>query len=221
MTFATIFDVDGVLVDSYQAHFDSYRLLGQELGLTMSPEQFDTHFGRTTRETIAAVWPQRGFCEEEIRALDDRKELLFRSLLSDHFPVMEGASELLEQLHVAGWQLAVGSSGPPENVALVMDQVDRQNRIRVRVTGRDVTRGKPDPQVFLMAAERLGVPPECCLVVEDAAAGVTAASAANMATVGLVSTGRTRDELSAADLVVGSLCELSVDTLKKMVLTPS
>ena len=134
---------------------------------------------------------------------------------------MEGASELLEQLHVAGWQLAVGSSGPPENVALVMDQVDRQNRIRVRVTGRDVTRGKPDPQVFLMAAERLGVPPECCLVVEDAAAGVTAASAANMATVGLVSTGRTRDELSAADLVVGSLCELSVDTLKKLVPTPS
>ena len=84
------------------------------------------------------------------------------------------------------------------------------------VTGADVTRGKPDPQVFLTAAERLGLPPQRCVVVEDAQPGVAAAKAAGMAAVGLVSTGRRRAELAAADLVVDALAELSPASLRRL-----
>ena len=214
-----IFDVDGVLVDSYAAHFLSYQMLGQEQGLSINANQFATYFGRTTRETLAEVWQERGFNESEIADLDTRKEKLFREILVKEFPAMEGAGELVDALHNAGFRLAVGSSGPPENVALIVKQLGREHLFHSRVTGIDVIRGKPDPQVFLIAAERLGLSPHHCLVIEDAAVGITAAATANMATVGLVSTGRTQDELATADLVVDSLRELNPIVIRQLIET--
>ena len=212
-----IFDVDGVLVDSYAAHYLSYQLLGNEHDLSINASQFAEHFGRTTRETLADLWQQRGFSDSEIAELDARKEALFREIMDKEFPAMDGVGELLDALHSAGYRLAVGSSGPPENVALVMQKLGRENLFHGRVTGTDVIRGKPDPQVFLIAAERLGLNPRDCLVIEDAAAGIAAAATASMATIGLVSTGRTRDELAAADLVVDSLRKLNPQVIQRLI----
>ena len=85
------------------------------------------------------------------------------------------------------------------------------------VTGSDVTRGKPDPQVFLLAAGRLGIPPARCAVVEDAPPGIAAAKAAGMTAVGLASTGRTRQSLAAADLVVDALAELTPERIRDLI----
>ena len=212
-----IFDVDGVLVDSYEAHFQSYQKLGDEHQLQMTRADFFHYFGRTTRETIVELWQHRKFSDEQVTALDDRKETLYREILKKDFPEMAGSCELIDRLAAVGFQLAVGSSGPPENVTLVVRQLKREKLFAVQVTGSDVTRGKPDPQVFLIAAKRMGVSPIHCLVIEDASAGIVAARAARMATVGLVSTGHNRDELSAADLSVHSLQELSVNMLQELV----
>ena len=114
-------------------------------------------------------------------------------------------------------KLAVGSSGPPENVELVLEQLGAKHLFGATVTARDVTRGKPDPQVFLVAAARLGVPPERCAVVEDAPLGVAAANAAGMASIGLASTGRTVESLLAAELVVGSLDKLSPQVIGELI----
>lgn len=122
---------------------------------------------------------------------------------------MPGARGLLHRLRDAGIATAVGSSGPPENVALTLDRLGARSLLAAVVTGRDVSRGKPDPQVFLLAAQRLGIPPHRCVVVEDAALGIAAAKRAAMASVGLVSTGRTAEMLSHADLVVRSLDKLT------------
>ena len=207
-TLGVIFDVDGVLVDSFNAHFRSYQLLGREYGLQMTAADFATYFGRTTRETIVELWSCKEFSADQIAIMDQEKETLYRQQLMMEFPSMDGAIELIDSLSTAGFKLAVGSSGPPENVATVLTQLCREDKFKVRVTGEDVTRGKPDPQVFEIAARRLNLTESACLVVEDAAAGVAAAKSANMAVIGLVSTGRTRDELAAADLVVDSLTEL-------------
>jgi len=206
---AVIFDMDGVLVDSYHAHFKSWQALAAEEGLAISEADFASQFGRTSREIIAVYWGHGSYTEREIAELDDRKEAHFRRVLEADFPVMPGATDLLRSLDDAGFALAVGSSGPPANVELVLDRLGNRSLFRAVVTGRDVTRGKPDPQVFLVAAERLGVPPGRCAVVEDAAPGVEAANAAGMASVGLASTARTRESLAQADLVVDSLAELS------------
>ncbi len=206
---AVIFDMDGVLVDSYQAHYQSWQRAAAAAGRTMSLEEFTASFGRTSREIIAALWPEAVASEADIARLDALKEAAFREILAANFPPMPGVEKLLKSLRAAGFALAIGSSGPPENVALVLDRLGGRALFGAVVNGMDVTRGKPDPQVFLLAAERLGVPPCRCAVVEDAPLGIAAAKAAGMASVGLASTGRARRDLAAADLVVDSLTELS------------
>jgi len=217
MAQAVLFDVDGVLVDSFQAHFRSWFILAEENGFSFTREDFTATFGRTSRDIIAALWPVDHLDAEQIRSLDDRKEALFRGLVAADFPSMDGAAELIDALLAAGFLLAVGSSGPPENINLVLERLGRAEAFGAVVTGMDVTAGKPDPQVYLLAAERLNVEPSCCAVVEDAPAGIAAARAANMASVGLASTGRTIQELRQADLVVRSLRELTPQVIHELI----
>ncbi len=215
---AVIFDVDGVLADSYRAHFESWRLLARELGFELSEAAFAETFGRTSRDIIRLFRRGENPDEAELRRLDDRKEALYRELVAERFPAMDGARELVDSLAREGIRIAVGSSGPPENVELALDRLGIRPAVRAVVTGRDVTRGKPDPEVFLRAAQRLGAPPSRCAVIEDARAGIEAAKAAGMVAVALVSTGRTSREFadSGADLVVASLRELDPARLRSL-----
>ena len=214
---AVIFDMDGVLVDSYAAHQESWQRLAVERGYQLTPQDFAATFGRTSREIIQQLWGDARLSVQEIAALDDLKEEYYRDVVRRDFPAMDGAVELIDALTAAQIRLAVGSSGPPENVELVLDKFERTEQFTAVVTGVDVTRGKPDPQVFQVASERLDLPPSKCVVVEDAPAGIVAAQAAGMKCVGLASTGRTTDELSAADLVVGSLREVTPQTFLDLV----
>ncbi len=204
---AVIFDVDGVLVDSYRPHFESWRRMLAELGEEFTEETFRGTFGRTNRDIFADLFGDK-YSDAEVVAAADRKEALYREIIRADFPAIDGAAELIDALADADFLLGVGSSGPPENVALTMECLGCDKKIAARVTGVDVERGKPDPQVFQLAAERLGVAPHQCVVVEDATVGVAAAKAAEMACVALTGTA-TREQLDEADLVVDSLRELN------------
>jgi beta-phosphoglucomutase len=215
--YAAIFDMDGVLVDTYQAHYRSWLELARGEGLDFSEEDFSQTFGWTSREVIARLWGGRRFSQSRIAAMDTEKEAAFRRVIQEEVPLMPGAVALLESLRREGFRLAVGSSAPPENVELVLDWRDLRALFDAVITGADVARGKPDPQVFQLAAQRLGVAPAGCVVIEDAPAGLAAAAAAGMARVGLISTGRTREALADADLVVASLGELSPEVLRGLI----
>lgn len=206
---AVIFDVDGVLIDSYWPHFQSWQRIAGHWGIDYSESAFAVGFGRTSREIIAEDWGLSDLSPEVISRIDDEKEAAYREIVADDFPAMPGASDLIRQLYDSGIAVAVGSSGPPDNVALAIEQLEIAPYLSAKVTGRDVTHGKPDPQIFLLAAERLGTEPELCVVVEDAPAGVEAAHRAGMACVGFPSTGRTPQDVAAAELVISSLTELS------------
>jgi beta-phosphoglucomutase len=212
---AVLFDIDGVLVDSYGAHWRSWQSLGARYGFTRTEHEFAQTFGRTSREILAELG--LGLSAQQVTELSAEKESLYRDLIREHLPIMPGALELIDALTAAGYRLAVASSGPPKNVEFVMEKLGRRSSFGAEVSGADVVRGKPDPQVFLVAAERLGVAPRRCAVVEDAAAGIAAANAAGMTSIGLVSQGRTRDELQAADMVVHRLAELSPETIRKRI----
>ena len=214
---AVIFDMDGVLVDSYRAHAQSWQVMAAEWGCTMTRAQFDATFGRTSREIIAALWPDGRYGEEEVAAMDARKEAAFRRILAADFRPMPGVERLLHGLFESGVPMAVGSSGPPENVDLVLGLLGKRPWFAGIVTGMDVTRGKPDPQVFLLAAQRLGVPPQRCVVVEDAPLGIRAAKAAGMAAVGLASTGRAPWMLAEGDRVTATLESLSPRVLRGLI----
>lgn len=206
-----ICDLDGVLVDSYQAHLRSWVTMAREHGLDITEAEFARTFGQTSREVIARYWGR----DVDAAALDARKEGLYREAIQACFPVMDGAVALLDALAAAGFRLAVGSSAPPENVALSLRLLGRADAFDATVTGRDVTRGKPNPQVFLLAAERLGLPPARCVVIEDAPVGVAAARAAGMPVIALVGTAEPA-ALADADLVVASLREVDVATVVRL-----
>jgi beta-phosphoglucomutase len=212
---AVIFDVDGVLTDSYLPHFRSWVRMFGEQGIEFTEDAFRRTFGRTNRDILTTLYPGQ-LSDEQLRDWGERKEQLYRDIISHEFEPMPGAIELIDGLHAAGFKLAVGSSGPPENIRLTLEKMGRADKIDAAVTGADVTRGKPDPQVFLLAAERLGVLPAQYAVIEDAPQGIEAANRAGMASIALTGTA-TNDELAHARLVVENLGALSPQRIVEVI----
>ncbi len=214
---AVIFDLDGVLVDSYAAHLASWRRIYEDLGWRLSDKEFASSFGRTTREILQSRWPpDMPLDDSTLQELNVRKERLYREIAAEDFPVMPGAVPLLRSLHRQGIRLAVGSSAPVENVTLSLQHVDPDQLVDVAITGDDVTLGKPHPQVFQLAAGRLSVASQNCVVVEDAPAGIEAAHRAGMKCIGMLSRGRTPQALSAADWQVDHLSQITPELLHRL-----
>jgi beta-phosphoglucomutase len=205
-----IFDMDGVLIDSAEPHLESWRRLAEECGGSVTREQFAATFGRQNRDIIPILFGE--VSEDRTQVLSERKEEIYRDLVRERPPIVPGAVELVCGLKEAGAGLAVGSSGPMANVKLVVGAMGVGELISVIVSGDDVSRGKPDPQVFTVACERLGLAPGRCVVVEDAPAGVTAARAAGARAVAILMH-HPADAFDGADLIVDRLGDLSVKQL--------
>ncbi len=182
-----IFDMDGVLVDSGPPHQESWRILAHRHGITLSDEAFLQTFGMSSREIVRLIWGDR-ISDAAAREIDDQKEVVYRELISGRVPLSAGVAETLAALSAAGYRLAVGTSGPPENVELVLRETGLADYFVATVNGFDVPRGKPAPDIFLKAAERAGLTPVECVVIEDAPVGVLAGVAAGMRVIGYTGT---------------------------------
>ncbi len=213
--YGVIFDMDGVLVDSYDAHFISWQRLAEAHGLIITEAEFAAEFGRTTREIIRDLWGDH-IADADVDGCDRLKEEFYREILQEHFPEMVGEAQLLTDLADAGFSLAIGSSGPAENVAVCIECMTRGDLISASVNAHDVTHGKPHPEVFLKAAGKLALAPENCLVVEDAPAGIEAARAAGMAVIAITGTAEV-EALAGADLIVDSLTEITPAIVKELI----
>lgn len=211
--YAAIFDLDGTLVDSYDAHFEAWRLISARHGVAVDVDDYYRHFGRRNEDLLRECWLRAGreaLTEQDIQHLDEEKEAAYRELVAEQFPAMSGARELVHALRGAGFRTAVGSSGPPLNVQRAVEGLDLGGAFDAIVTGRDVTHCKPHPECFLLAASKLGISPEKCVVFEDAPAGITAAKAAGMRCVAITSKGHTVQRQSGADMVCATVSEVTV-----------
>ncbi len=216
---AAIFDLDGTLIDTYEAHQAAWRDACARNGIELTPAMFAWSFGRTNPSIIRRFWQDAGRPEPDAETIDrvaDQKESEFRAELVRRFPAMPGVPELMEGLHAAGFGIAIGTSAPRENLDLALRELGVAELVTASVCGPEVAHGKPDPEVFLLAASRLGVDPSRCVVVEDAGAGIDAARAGGMASIGLVSTGRTPEELAHADLVVDRFDRMEVEDFLRL-----
>ncbi len=213
---AVIFDVDGVLVDSYHLHFETWRCTAAERGVEVTEARFAATFGQTNRQVIPSLLGREA-SDEEIRAWGDEKEALYRDLLRERLPAMPCGAELAQALHAAGWAIGIGSSGPPENLAVFRECWPASSLVDAWVSGEDVHHGKPDPEVFLICARRLRVSPKCCIVIEDSIVGLMAARRGGMAPVALAGTAPQEELEQNADLTVESLCELTPERLTGLV----
>lgn len=209
-----IFDMDGVLVDSADAHFRSWQLLMEENGRTVTRDQFAGTFGRQNRDIVPILFgnvsPQR------LQELSQRKEQIYRDLIRDCVPLVRGARELVVALHEAGARLAIGSSGPGENIQLVLQALKAADFFDAVISADQVTRGKPDPQVFELACKGLGLLPHRCVVVEDAPVGVTAAKSAGTKAIAVL-IHHAAGDFPHADLTTSTLADLTVKSIKETV----
>jgi beta-phosphoglucomutase len=210
---AVIWDVDGTLVDTAEMHFAAWERMAGEMGRTFGRDDFAATFGRRNPEIIRFLF-QTEFTDAEVLDIGERKESYYRAAAEAGVDLLPGVRDLLEGLHARGVRQAVGSSAPRGNLDLILRITGSRPYFDAIVGMEDTRRGKPDPEVFLVAAQKLGVPPARCVVLEDAVAGVEAARAGGMKCVAVTFVGHhSPDALKAAgaDRVVKCFTELTAD----------
>jgi beta-phosphoglucomutase len=210
---AVLWDLDGVIIDSAEAHRRAWWRLARELNIPYSDEEFWATFGWRNDAIIPRmVGP---VSPEQTKELADRKEAYFREYIRDIATPLPGAIELLSALHDAGYAQALASSTPIENIELISEVLSLKRYLSVFVSGETVPHGKPAPDLYLKAAAELDVEPKYCLVIEDAVAGVEAAHAGGMRCIAVAGS-RDLPGLRAADLLVRDLTEVSVERIRQL-----
>jgi beta-phosphoglucomutase len=206
---AAIFDLDGTLTDNMPLHWEAYALFMQRHGLPPITDTQRAALDGKRNDQILPVLFQRDLAPDEVTRYADEKEATYRELAASKLQPLPGLDALLDALEARGVPIAVATSAPPANVSFSLAALGLGERVHIIARGDEVTHGKPAPDVFLLAAQRLGVAPEACLVFEDALAGIEAAHAANMACVAVTTT-NSREALQqhgVADIIVGDFVE--------------
>jgi len=210
-----IFDWDGVVIDSSAQHERSWELLAAEIGKPLPEGHFKASFGKKNQEIIPGLlrWSND---PDEIARLGIRKEELYRELVrAQGVRVLPGARELLIALRGTGIPRSVGSSTPRSNLDAIFSATGLGELFDQVVCGDDVKAGKPEPDVFLLAAQKLGLAPADCLVIEDAHVGIAAAHAGGMKVLAVATT-HPLEELTDADAAVDSLVGVTPDRLRQI-----
>lgn len=203
---AILWDLDGVIVSSGRYHYLAYREVLTPLGRDLSEEEYlTTLFGRRNDDILRSVLGP--LPEQKIARLAAAKEAAFRRLVQGRIQPLPGAVDLLRRAREAGLGQAIVSSTPRANIDLIAATLGIEGLLDVIVGEEDVSHGKPDPQGFLLAAQRLGVAPRQCVVIEDAPEGIAAGKAAGARTIAVTTTrppsafaGPTGADLVAPDL---------------------
>lgn len=207
---AVLWDMDGVLVDTFDGHYRAWTRIFAELAHPFTLDDFRRTFGMNNRNIFKTLL-ENPLAEDEFQQLSDRKEVYFREGVRGNTRLLPGAGDWLERFSAAGLKQAVASSAPTENIDVHLDELNIRCYFAEAVSGENLP-GKPDPAVFKRAAELLGVSPADCLVIEDAVPGVEAAKRAGMRCVAVLTT-NPADKLQRADLIIPDLTHLTFEKL--------
>ena len=214
-TKVVIWDMDGVIVDTAPYHFKAWQYVFQKKGVDFTEHDFRRCFGQRN-DTIIRTTLGEDISQSEMDVIASEKEENYRQRVKHNVMPLPGAIELIKLLREHGFAVALASSAPIENIRLVLRALDTEHIFQVIVFGREVSEGKPSPQGFLLAAEKLAIEPKNCIVIEDAIAGVAAAKRAGMHCIAVTNT-HPRESLTEADLVVSTLEAVSVRDLEKLI----
>jgi HAD superfamily hydrolase (TIGR01509 family) len=201
---ALLFDMDGTLAHTREAHADVWVTWAAENGLGVTREQYLANlYGRSNYDAISELMPHLAGKRDEIAAMADVKEAIFRRMVVEgRVPLMAGAAAFIHRAAEWGLPMAVASAAPRENVDVVLEKLGVGEHFEVRVGDRDVARTKPAPDAYLLAAERLRVDPRECVVFEDTRFGLQAGRAAGCRTVAILSQHSEAEVADLADLSV-------------------
>src|SRR6266700_3335057 len=209
---AVLWDMDGTLVDSEDLHWISWKSTLAMDGIFITHRQFLSSFGQRN-DSILPQWLGAEATPERMEKIANAKEELYRRRVRRNgISPLPGVTNWLHRLHQEGWLQAIASAAPRANIDAILEALSATDTFQAIVSAEDVHRGKPDPEVYLTAAARIGVSPDRCIVVEDAVAGVQGARSAGMRSIGVSHNGAHLP----ADVVVESLELLEPDAFEML-----
>jgi beta-phosphoglucomutase family hydrolase len=208
--YAIIWDMDGVLVNTGEYHYQAWKKTFAELDIPFSRNQFRAAFGMNNAGILEAICGQKLPPDQE-QSISEFKEKLFREAVKGKAKLLHGVNNALKSFSEWNLKQAIASSAPPKNIEVLVKELRIGKYFDVIVSGHDIP-GKPDPAVFLKAAQQLNVPPANCVVIEDAVAGVEGAKNAGMRCIAVTTT-NTPEALSKADLIFDTLEDLKQSIL--------
>lgn len=212
-----LFDMDGVLVNNLDVHREAFAEFFRRYGVERTFDELNRHFGRGNDDIMGDLMPRDIVERVGIRELGNQKEAIYREIYAPTIKPQEGLIEFLRESEHEGLRSAVGSSGFLANVDFVLDKCDIRRYFSAIVAGDQVTKCKPDPEIYLTAATKLGLEPSECIVFEDAEAGIEAGKRAGMVVVALATTfSREFLEGTEADLIIDDFRDINVERLREL-----
>lgn len=209
---AVLFDLDGTLLDNNDFHKRAWEQYLKENGKEISDEDFKENIsGRTNQDAVEHIYDKK-MTEEEAEKYYLDKEKIYRKLYEPHIAPINGLQDFLKELQEKEITMAIATSGIQVNIDFMFEHVPIKQYFQEIIQAKDISKGKPEPEIFLKTAEALGLPPEQCIVFEDLISGVEAGKAAGMRVVALTTT-HTPEELKDADLVIKDYTEINYDRL--------
>lgn len=210
-----IFDLDGVIVDTAKYHFLAWKKLANDLGIDFTEEENEQLKGVSRVKSLEKIlaWGNKTLSEKEFNAQMAKKNEDYLSHIAkmDESEILPDVPKVLNFLSENNQPISLGSAS--KNARTILERVNLKEQFNAIVDGNDVTKAKPDPEVFLIAAKLLNVAPENCIVFEDSVAGVEAANVANMISIGIGS----KDVLGHAKYVFNDFTEITEEFIEKFI----
>lgn len=210
---AIIFDMDGVISDTQKNHSQAEADILNDCGIKITPDEITASYSSVRVEDIFSDLFKRYNIQADIEALAAKKRQMLLASLKKEVTPIEGIHNLVKVLHNSKYKLAVGTTSSVTNANIILKTLKLSDKFSFVASGHDVKNGKPAPDIFLLAAKKLQVKPQECLVIEDGLAGMQAAKNANMKCIGLV---KEKNKKYPADILVNKLADVSLGLINKL-----
>jgi beta-phosphoglucomutase len=211
---AVIFDMDGVLVDNTAWHIKAWTTFCQRHSVNMSPEQILSNLGNTNKDYLNFLFA-RNLHPDESERYGREKEEIYRSIYKEYIKPFKGLMDFFNILEREKFAIGLATSAPSINVDFTLDNLGIKDRFQAIVDGSRINKGKPDPEIYLMAAGMLNIPPDNCIVFEDSIHGIQAAVSAGMSSIGVLSS-QTKEKLSKANYLINDFTEVDAKLLNQV-----
>jgi beta-phosphoglucomutase family hydrolase len=204
---AVLFDMDGVIVDNLPYHVEAWLLFCERNGIPLTKEVFYKELnGMNSKDTFEWFY-KKEMTRAEVEVLEEEKELLYREFYAEHRKPAKGLLTFLHDLRSRGIKTALATSAGPGNIDFIVDGLGIRDQFDAIIGGAEVTKGKPDPEIYIKAAALVGVSPADCIVIEDSLQGIASGQAAGAWVVG-ITTSHTADELAHTDFCASDFTDL-------------
>ena len=206
------FDLDGTLIDNNKYHIESWQVFYKKRGWQLTNETYNTYFnGKTNKDVLNFIY-KKELSAEDIKQFTNEKESLYREIYAPFIQPIEGLLQLLKSLKQAEIPMVMATSGIPDNIEFLFKHIDIKKYFKEIINFTHIKNGKPDPEIYQLAVQKLEIPANNCIAFEDAFSGIQSAKTAGLKVVALTTTHQ-KNELKNVDLIIDNYSQINIQQL--------